>query len=433
MKIPALKVPLLLVLGWCGAAAHAATWSENPAEALAEARRSGQPVLVDFYAPWCYSCYFMDQHVLETAEFEKRAGRLILLKVDVDSAAGALEQTRRNVSFLPTYLLLDANGTELDRLPGEQTPADFFVWLDRHLESGPRGAPQGPEEVIAALLADVRRGSFQAGLSWFGGLDPELQVAVQERPAGMTALARLRLARAAHAAESAQCLTQLSRALRHAPICAKSSVVYDGRGCEAPATPAQRQVWDEIVAGHMLQVVEAGVLVPFAQRCADARSPVLMSTASLRRLARGPEARVVLDRVIRQAREELGEDVAGNRNLADNLRIFLADAGRNEELMELYPQLMSAYPQDYVYAFRYARALADQGRHAEALAPFAAAGAQAYGENRLRIASKHADSLVELGQVVAAKAVLVAALKANGRWFPAQAGELRAQLSALRD
>ena len=39
--------------------AEAPIWLESPAQAEKASKSSGKPILVDLYAPWCYSCYYM--------------------------------------------------------------------------------------------------------------------------------------------------------------------------------------------------------------------------------------------------------------------------------------------------------------------------------------------------------------------------------------
>src|SRR5687767_8569009 len=115
-----LTLPLTLLL-LC-APARAAWLTDLPA-AYAEAKASGRPILVDFEAPWCYSCYYMQQRVLSRPAFAKAAESLVLLKLDVDTSAGAAVKAERAVTFLPTYLVLSPTGSELGRILGEQTEA----------------------------------------------------------------------------------------------------------------------------------------------------------------------------------------------------------------------------------------------------------------------------------------------------------------------
>src|SRR3546814_18702159 len=46
-------------------------------QGLAQANAQQQPLIVDFHAPWCYSCYFMATNILTGADRteERRVGK----------------------------------------------------------------------------------------------------------------------------------------------------------------------------------------------------------------------------------------------------------------------------------------------------------------------------------------------------------------------
>jgi thiol:disulfide interchange protein len=67
---------------------HAAE-SASVDAALARAKKAHAPVLLDFSAPWCYSCYFMATHVLNGVEWDALEARTIVATVDADSPDGA--------------------------------------------------------------------------------------------------------------------------------------------------------------------------------------------------------------------------------------------------------------------------------------------------------------------------------------------------------
>ena len=117
------------LLGTLGSGALAST--ENPDlgidQALRQARQQQVPVIVDFYAPWCYSCYYMAQHVLVGDDWEAARGDAIVVGVDVDSAEGAALKARWGIKPLPSYLVLNADAEELGRIGGQRTPKQFYA------------------------------------------------------------------------------------------------------------------------------------------------------------------------------------------------------------------------------------------------------------------------------------------------------------------
>ncbi len=71
------------------------------------------PVLIDFYADWCGPCKLVEPLIEEIAE--KREGRILVLKVDIDEAE---ELTNRlGIRGVPT-LILFADGDEVERSAG---------------------------------------------------------------------------------------------------------------------------------------------------------------------------------------------------------------------------------------------------------------------------------------------------------------------------
>ena len=102
-------------------------------EALAQAKKTHQPVLLDFGAPWCYSCYFMMTHVLNGPEWKALEARTVVTEVDADSPDGAAWMKKLQVKALPAYVVLNENGDELGRILGEQARAKFYPAVDKIL------------------------------------------------------------------------------------------------------------------------------------------------------------------------------------------------------------------------------------------------------------------------------------------------------------
>ncbi|MFA5939055.1 MAG: thioredoxin family protein [Sinimarinibacterium sp.] len=405
--------------------------------ALTDARARRAAVLVDFHAPWCYSCYYMARNVLTGVEWDAVRKRAVILEQDADSPAGAALKARLGVKALPSYVLLDAQGNELGRILGEQTRADFYTAINGLLERG------SPLDALAARVKDGSADSLAAarevlesyharydadgGLTWFAGLPDAARVAIEADAAGKSWLARLRFLGAAQKHDVLACMSEGRLALDGALGCQRPYEVDRYASCtadaaEKPVLAAQRT--------RMLDLVEQGVFG--AQRCADTRSVVLTTADLHAALADADAERALLERAARDVDARIGDDWRKDRNLSDNLRVYLERlakrSGDYSRLDTLMPKLIAAWPDDYVYAFRHGRSLLARGKAAEALPFLDQAAAKAYGINRLQVADQRVRALQKLGRDAEARRVVAETLKANGPWFAEEAARLKALL-----
>jgi hypothetical protein len=418
--------------------AHAADRVTPPSvdAALAQAQHEHLPVLIDFSAVWCYSCYYMETHVLNGAEWKTLEGRAVVVKTDADSPDGAHWMEKLGVKALPAYVVLKSDGSELGRILAEQSRQKFYAQMQRILGGGDAldalkkkvdtGSTAAIADVLSAYLA---RDQVQPGLDWYMALSTERRQSAAADANAALWFSRLQMEKAAKAKDDATCVAAAKKVLAGKVGCDRYYVLETLLDCSeklaAPERKAllepQRPALDELLSKQTF--VDPPV-------CADQRTAVMVASDIDKAVGDSAGETAVLDRAIANARQRLGGDLTRDRNLADNLRVFLTRAKRMDEVDALMPKLIAAYPDDYVYPYRYGRSLLDRDRAADALPYLEQAATKAFGVNRLGVATLRVKALLALKRRPDAEAVVADALKQNGPWFPEAAAKLKAALKS---
>ena len=423
--LPTLLLPLLAFADQREASTIAA--------ALAQARHEHVPVFVDFQAQWCYSCYFMATHVLNGPQWQALGKRMHAIEVDADSPDGAAWMKKLAVKALPSYVVLKADGSELGRITAEQTREKFYQALERILAGGDSldtlKAKGSTAAIADALTVYEARNDLDGGLAWYATLSgKQRQAAATDKEASFR-LARLQMEKAAKANDPAGCVAAGDRALLGGGGCDRVYVLEQLIECTDKQPLAERK--SVLGAQHAaLDALREKQFFANPSQCADQRTAVLVSADLAKASGDAAGEKNVLDRAIADARQRLGDDYAKDRNLADNLRVYLTRAERFDELDALYPKLMAAYPDDYVYAYRYGGSLLKRGKPTEALPYLEQAAQKTFGANRLAVATLRVQALLALHRRAEAEQVVADALEANGPWFPEATAKLKDALKS---
>jgi hypothetical protein len=362
--------------------------------------------------------------------------KAIVVEADADSPEGQAWVQKLKISFMPSYVVLDEHGDELGRIAAERPREKFYPEMNAILAHGDtldtlkKKAGSGSTAAIAGVLgAYTARNEGEEGLHWFATLPAHVREANRKEPRIALALDQLELAKAKAADDHQAVIAHAQRVLAGAIGCERPYVLDDLLDASKDLTAAQRQAvlaaqrapYDAYVNSQVLTANPA---------CADQLSGVLTSANLDAALGDHAGESAVLERAIKLAKQGLGNDVRHDRNLADNLRVYLARAKHTEEYDALMHKLIAAYPDDYVYNYRYGRSLLDAGNAEAALPYLSRAATQAYGANRLAVATQQVKALKALHRADEAKKVADSAVADSGPWFPKQTDALKAQLKS---
>jgi TolA-binding protein len=102
-------------------------WERDYATAIARARTEGKLILADMYTDWCVLCKQMDKDTFaERQVIAEMADKYIWLKLNTETEEDGKRLQKEFAIFdYPTILILDADGTEVDRIAQYMPSAQF--------------------------------------------------------------------------------------------------------------------------------------------------------------------------------------------------------------------------------------------------------------------------------------------------------------------
>lgn len=98
-------------------------------EALAEARASGEPFLIDFFAPWCTTCRAQERVVAGLYEGDSKYNAIEVIRVDWDTYRDSELVASMAIPRRSTLVLI-AGDTELGRIVADTREDTIQALLD---------------------------------------------------------------------------------------------------------------------------------------------------------------------------------------------------------------------------------------------------------------------------------------------------------------
>lgn len=106
-------------------------WPAYTEEKAAEAVRNKKPVVIDFFAEWCFGCHEMDAEVFSNQKVQAKLAQVTTLRVDATNMDDPLITKlidQYGIIGLPTVLFIDGEGREVKeaRMEGAGSVEDFI-------------------------------------------------------------------------------------------------------------------------------------------------------------------------------------------------------------------------------------------------------------------------------------------------------------------
>lgn len=138
------------------------TFSDNNSDAIfARAKASGRPVFLYWGAVWCPPCNQVKANVFNRSDFIAKSRLFIPVYLDGDSKGAQRLGAQFKVTGYPTMVLLNVEGNELTRLPGEVDAAKYMQVLDLGLK-----ARRPIKDVLEAALGTAATRATLLAADW---------------------------------------------------------------------------------------------------------------------------------------------------------------------------------------------------------------------------------------------------------------------------
>ncbi len=136
-------------------------WVNAPEAAIAEAKRTGKPILIDFFGIWCPPCNLYEETVFNKKEFKSIARSFVLLKLDADRESSFALKSHFGIGGYPTLVVTtvpsaDQNLSEVGRVVGFYPASELSKRLDSFLKVKSESLEARVSRSRVALIQDLK-------------------------------------------------------------------------------------------------------------------------------------------------------------------------------------------------------------------------------------------------------------------------------------
>jgi thioredoxin-related protein len=151
MRLIKLSVLLLVLISVCAGDLFALAWKDDFNQAMAEAKSTGKPVLVDFYTEWCTWCKKLDKDTYTNKDVEALSGQFVCAKIDADKNRALV--VKYMVRGYPTVIFLNPDGQMTKTVSGYLGPDEFSGVMKFALSRA--GKAVEPTRILTSIVSPV--------------------------------------------------------------------------------------------------------------------------------------------------------------------------------------------------------------------------------------------------------------------------------------
>lgn len=113
-------------------------WTYDVDKGLAQAKKQGKPVMIDFMAVWCPPCKAMEDSTFSDRAVVEKASAFVPVRIDIDKQRevaakyGALARKYGGIG-IPNILFLSVDGRKLKHVVGYYGPRALVAAMDSAL------------------------------------------------------------------------------------------------------------------------------------------------------------------------------------------------------------------------------------------------------------------------------------------------------------
>ena len=107
-------------------------WQKFSLQAYESSLKNNEKIVVDFYADWCIPCKELDALTFSDGRVLKEMENFTNYKIDMTKMTPENENLRKRfkVVGMPTVLIIDSNGKEINRITGFVNADEFLSNLE---------------------------------------------------------------------------------------------------------------------------------------------------------------------------------------------------------------------------------------------------------------------------------------------------------------